>query len=351
MVSTTDETASPTAPDRLATVDALRGLAALAVVWMHITNAHPSFPASPWLRASGAWGWLGVESFFVISGFVLPLTMHRGGYRLHDAGRFLARRLIRLHPAYLVSIAVTLALWWLSSLSPNFDRQPPGATQLLLHLAYLPRFFGYDWVNTVYWTLGIEFQFYVLMACAMPLLIHGALSVRLGAIAVAAGLSLVDSPDFLVSRYLVVFAMGTTAFLMTSGAIARAAGIAVVTALGVVAWITHGLPVALVAAATAALVAFDIGAIGRPVLSVGALSYSLYLIHGPVGGRVVNLGARYSDGPAAELLVTLLAVLLSLIAAYVLYRLVEQPSQRLAAQLKRRRRGVGVQPDPTYARL
>ena len=69
--------------DRIDTVDSLRGVAVLAVVWFHLTNGNPMLPSS-WLRTSGRLGWLGVEVFFVISGFVIPHALYRANYRLRD---------------------------------------------------------------------------------------------------------------------------------------------------------------------------------------------------------------------------------------------------------------------------
>jgi peptidoglycan/LPS O-acetylase OafA/YrhL len=81
---------------RVEIVDPLRGLAALAVAWFHFTNGS-GFVKTEWLRASGRYGWLGVEVFFVISGFVIPYSMYCGGYRPRQHfGRFLAKRIARL---------------------------------------------------------------------------------------------------------------------------------------------------------------------------------------------------------------------------------------------------------------
>jgi peptidoglycan/LPS O-acetylase OafA/YrhL len=334
MVRAASTSAGETSQDRIASVEVLRGVAALAVAWFHFTNANPVFPSAGWLRLSGAWGWLGVECFFVISGFVLPLAMHRGGYRIDDAGRFLARRLIRLHPAYLASLAVTVVLWYVSS--PE-DARPPGAVSVLLNAVYLPAFFGYPWLNTIYWTLGIEVQFYVLLACSFPLLSHPAMPVRVAWLAAAAALSWFVTPEILVFRFLVVFSMGSVAFLMFVDLVDRATGAALLVLLATVTWLVHGWPAAAAAMVTATLIVCRAPLAWRPLVGIGALSYSLYLIHGPLGGRVVNLGARYAEGVVAEFAVVLGALLVSLGAAFVLHVVVERPSLRLAARLKAKR--------------
>ena len=68
----------------------------------------------------------------------------------------------------------------------------------------------------------------------------------------------------------------------------------------------------------------------RQLMAVGTISYSLYLIHVPIGGRVINLFSRFQPNTWQWLVISLLAGLISLVAAWVFYRLVEVPSQKLS---------------------
>ncbi|MDB5452444.1 MAG: putative acyltransferase, partial [Caulobacteraceae bacterium] len=158
----------PMRPDKLSNVEGLRGLASLAVAWFHLTNQYD------WnaIRWSGAYGWLGVECFFVISGFIIPYSLHRANYQLSGFPRFIARRLVRLEPPYLVSIALVIALAYASTLAPGFRGGAPhySAPQLLSHLLYLAPAFHQEWVNPVYWTLAYEFVFYVAAGLLFPVL-------------------------------------------------------------------------------------------------------------------------------------------------------------------------------------
>ncbi len=78
----------PVGERRLNSIELARAVASLSVAWLHLTNTFHDGP----LKASGAYGWLGNDVFFAISGFVIPYTLHKSGYRLAEFWRFLARR-------------------------------------------------------------------------------------------------------------------------------------------------------------------------------------------------------------------------------------------------------------------
>lgn len=145
-------------PKRLHNIEALRGVAALSVAWFHLTNTYPHDV----VNASGRYGWLGVDVFFVISGFVIPYSMHIARYQVGDFWRFLARRMLRLEPAYLASVILVLVLGLLSTLAPTFQGRPfhLDGRQIGAHLFYLIPLTPFDWVQPVYWSLAYEFVFY-----------------------------------------------------------------------------------------------------------------------------------------------------------------------------------------------
>ena len=319
---------------RIEIVEGLRGLAALAVAWFHFTNANPAFPTLGWLRASGTYDWLGVESFFVISGFVIPYAMLKTGYHVAAWPTFIAKRLLRLEPSYLASLVVTLALLWISSRSPQFTRPSPTAAQVLLHVGYLPALFGYAWLDSAYWTLAIELQYYLLVAIAYGWLAHPSAAVRFSCFAAACLLPFAVPSDNMVFRYLGLFALGTATFWKHAGSVAGGAYVVLLaTATGVTS-ATLGPAVAAVGAGTALLIAYGDRLHWRPMIWMGSLSYPLYLLHGPLGERVVNLGARYAHAPIAQVGVMFAALAVSAVAAYALYRLVELPAIGLSASLR-----------------
>ena len=132
--------------ERNHTVDALRALAALWVCLFHFTSA----------TGIGAYGYLGVTIFFVISGFIVPYSMMRGGYTIAAWPTFMLKRLARLEPPYLASIGLILALG-------AFDMfrgfpQEWTAAQIVGHLGYANAFLGLPWLNGPYWSLAVNFS-------------------------------------------------------------------------------------------------------------------------------------------------------------------------------------------------
>jgi len=71
---------------------------------------------------------------------------------------------------------------------------------------------------------------------------------------------------------------------------------------------------------------------------LGNISYSLYLTHVPIGGRIINLSKRFALNEFNKLLVIILAVVVSVIAAYLFYILIEKPSHRWSKSIKFRER-------------
>jgi peptidoglycan/LPS O-acetylase OafA/YrhL len=159
---------------RITTIDALRGIASFAVCFYHLSYCSNICLPQGALKSVGSFGWLGVEVFFVISGFIIPYALHRAGYQLKQYGTFVLKRVVRLDPPYLATIALIIPLGYFSAMAPGFQGPPftVSTSQVLLHLAYLNVFFGGNWLNPVFWTLAIEFQYYLLVGLLYPFISH-----------------------------------------------------------------------------------------------------------------------------------------------------------------------------------
>jgi peptidoglycan/LPS O-acetylase OafA/YrhL len=310
--------------ERNQTVDALRAIAALSVCMFHFTAG----------AGVGAYGYLGVTIFFVISGFIVPDSMMRGGYTIAAWPSFMLKRLIRLEPPYLASIALTLVLHAWDMLH---GRAPPWtAMQIAGHIGYANAFLGLPWLNAPYWSLAIEFQFYILMGLALPLLmLAGTPFGRLAGVALASCLPLLlpGHGNATILRFLPVFAAGTLCLLLAKEMIGPRSYWASLTVLAGIIFKTNDAPVAVAAIGTAVLLATVRMRRLRAIASLGAISYSLYLLHVPIGYRVIGTIRRLSDGELAPIVAIIGALVAAIAAAALLHRYVEQPSLRLAARI------------------
>jgi peptidoglycan/LPS O-acetylase OafA/YrhL len=321
--------------ERNQTLDALRAVAALWVCLFHFTAA----------TGIGAHGYLGVTMFFVISGYIVPYSMVRRGYTAAAWPRFMLRRLVRLEPPYLVSVALILALGAVDTLRGT----PPEwtAAQIAGHLGYANAFLGLPWLNAPYWSLAIELQFYVLMGLALPPLMRARTpAARLAGVALAAcvPLFLPDRSNATMLPSLPIFAAGTLTFLRATENIGHKSYWAALAASTMVVFATNDARVALATAGTAVVIATVRLPRVAPVAWLGTISYSLYLLHVPVGYRVLGVFRRWSDSPLLGIAAMAGALAAAVAAAALLHRYVERPALRLATR-------IGYRPAPSASRL
>lgn len=135
---------------RLSELDALRGIACLMVFFYHHSirftpnDTHFIFH----------YGYLGVHLFFMISGFVIFLTLERSQW--FD---FLVHRLTRLYPAYWICVLLTFLIM---TLSP-FSKEIPTNFNLYANLTMLQHWIGVRDLDLAYWSLNYELSFYFFM--------------------------------------------------------------------------------------------------------------------------------------------------------------------------------------------
>lgn len=151
---------APRRPGRLAVVDGLRIFAALMVVAFHYLALpgewrEPMATNFPHTHVAASFGWLGVELFFLISGFVICMSCWG-----RTVSQFAVSRFVRLYPAYWFAVILTTVV--VTALAGGLE--PVSRIGLLANATMLSTSFGYPYVDPVYWTLSVELHFYVIFA-------------------------------------------------------------------------------------------------------------------------------------------------------------------------------------------
>ena len=142
---------------RLAWLDVLRGLAALAVVF-----DHTSYYVLQHIRAI-VYHWFdpgnyGVFVFFIISGYIVPASLERKG----SVRTFWVSRLFRLYPLYLLAVGIAVALYLAHFGSARGEASDP-ATSILSQLLMMSNVLGGQNLPNVVWSLSYEMVFYLLL--------------------------------------------------------------------------------------------------------------------------------------------------------------------------------------------
>lgn len=164
-------TAAPAKP-RVAVLDGLRGLAVLLVLVYHLHEYVPTLwpgasafgPNNPLQRPMGFF-WIGVDLFYVLSGFFIGSAVLRPTE--WQPLPFIRSRLTRILPAYYVSMVVALLL-----LERGLLGNLQGWVNIAMHTLMMHNLQTWSMfsINGPYWTLGVEFAFYGLMLALAPVL-------------------------------------------------------------------------------------------------------------------------------------------------------------------------------------
>ncbi|WP_375195170.1 acyltransferase family protein [Sphingobium sp.] len=312
---------------RLTELDALRGLGALCVLVFHYsTRFHELFPQAAHVPFSFLGGNYRVLLFFTISGFAIFFTLDR----IATVGDFIVNRLARLYPAYLVAMLLTLSIEYLARVSQLLIG--PGA--ILANVTMLQGFAFLPEVDGAYWTLTVEIAFYFCMVAIWKWTGLKRLEPVLAAWLALRWLYALwpGMPERIVMltvlRYVPFFIIGMLAYRIWSGQRnwrqqAPYAALALLSIATVDSWditLAGIILLALLGALIAGRLRFlRLG----PLVWMGGISYSFYLIHQHVGFVVMLKMAEAGYGPWAGFAA---AFLTALSLGTLINRAVERPA-------------------------
>ena len=361
---------------RFEVLDSWRGIAACLVVLFHLRIfAHSHVAEVAFVRHS----YLFVDFFFVLSGFVIAANYERRLVEGFDLWRFVLLRFGRLYPLHICMLGVCILIHLahaLSGLGTMIPFRPPErsadtviANLLLIHSLGIFDFLTWNWPS---WSISTEFYTYILYALAIVAL-KDRIGPALAATVVVSSFTFClvvngedATYDYGILRCLSGFAMGALVWRlrrarpMPGGTLAEFASVALVMALVAGA----GQNVLAIAAAPVVfsiavlIFAAESGALSRLLrkplfLRLGALAYSIYMVHFVIGtvlleaGRVLRAaGADFlSDGKLGRELwqgdIAGLAYFASvLFVSGITYRMIEAPGRAWFRRLALRDAGL-----------
>lgn len=298
---------------RLNELDALRGLGALCVLVFHYsTRFHELFPQAAHVPFSFPGGNYRVLLFFAISGFAIFFSLDR----VASVADFAINRFARLYPAYIVAMLLTLGI----EFAAHATRLLVGPEAILANMTMLQGFAFIPEVDGAYWTLTVEIAFYF---CMIALWRFGGVRRLEPLLAVWLGLRWLfwlwpDMPEriimLLILRYIPFFMIGMLTYRVWRGQRnwrqqAPYVLLAQASVMTMETW-DIWLVAILLQTGFAALIAGKLRWIAvRPLLWLGGISYSFYLIHQHVGFVVMLEFAKAGYSPwigfAAAFLVAL----------------------------------------------
>lgn len=337
--------------NNLASIQAMRAIAALAVVICHIGAIEGKYMQQ---RLLPEWGMYGVDIFFVISGFVMTYVAANVVPDVKGVGRFLLKRALRIYPIYWQFTAVVLLA---IALKPDMVNLAASQPSIIRSLLLWPQMM--DPHLGVGWSLVYEMYFYLMFALGLFVL-RGRLfygwCLWLVALGVCAYLDIYDrSQDAVVrvvtSPYGLHFLIGCAAAwcwkrgrlphpvmlfaaALLWGAIAialvlQAYGTVVLYQQATARVLMLGMPTALIMLALLRLEGQGKIKYPRFLCSIGDASYSLYLLHSLLFSAMGKLWLQlHMEGFVAQASYGMLMLLTAVMLALLNYRFIEKPLSR-----------------------
>jgi peptidoglycan/LPS O-acetylase OafA/YrhL len=356
--------------ERVAFIQALRGIAALLVVWSHLsgfwllTNNKQSALQNVWYEWVVApfhifqnGGHLGVVLFFLISGYIITHTSLR-----ETRLEFAVKRVMRILPALVVALVISWLMLMVAAATGTDLLGIHGGSFLrwLSGAVLLDGFLPGGFVLDVTWTLVVEIIFYVITFALLSRSKRSPLSTTwiMAGIWVVLSVVSINVPQIAAhangwaSFYVGFLLIGRLIYLAQRRLIPVFDGVL----LGSLLFVLYGLFVERVSpgyllapggykgleplvtyfiafVAFLALMRWNPARAVPPFGFLGDISYSLYLLHLPIGITVLNLLALVHVPEAPN---TVIAILVSIGVSWLSFRLIERPSQRWARSILRR---------------
>ncbi|MBL4796377.1 MAG: acyltransferase [Oleispira sp.] len=312
---------------RLFELDALRGIAAFSVVLFHYLFRYDGIYGHDTLNVTWfEFGKYGVQLFFMVSGFVIFWTLSRTKRPLD----FLVSRFSRLYPVYWVALAITFVSVTVLGLEGRESSLFDAFSNMLMFHEY----FLIPHVDGVYWTLTVELTFYLwmfILYCSSNLERVEGFSIVILVFSMLYCVDLIHIPyvirKILLMNYLPFFLAGICFYKIINTCENKLTRVALFISLFSVIFIYSVNEFFIFLSFYIIFFLALNGSLSilacKPLIFLGSISYSLYLLHQNIGYIVINL---FYDIDLSPILGVVTAIIVSVFLASLITRYVEKPS-------------------------
>jgi len=311
-------------------LDALRGIAAVMVVFFHYSVRYGqlySYQVEPLFKFDI--GLYGVQLFFIISGFAISLTLEKTTHAVD----FMVSRFSRLYPAYWAGVILTFAVvYWFSLPGREVDIKTA-----VINMTMLQTWFNYSNVDGVYWTLTVELCFYLIMWFLFAIkAMHRINVIALFWLLLIIGYGFVEKNGIysihwavkllLLLNHGALFIAGIMFFRIMHAE--KLADYLIILLCLAAEYYLFGELAYLIAVYFLVFFLFSKNYLRfiaiKPLVFLGTISYSLYLIHQNIGYVIIN-AMRKADA-LNSFNVIVLPLMASIFLAALMQRYIEKPS-------------------------
>lgn len=276
-------------------LDALRGIAALSVLFFHYTTRYNEFFGSVSI-VNVALGWLGVPFFFILSGYVIHLTVDRCDTSIE----FLKRRFVRLFPTYWICLLCSVLFYYFYTPFDMLKFFQLEWQDVLVNITMIAEWLKFNNVDGAYWSLLPELVFYLIFAVIIKTRKVNSFERYFFVIYLMVLLDALFSVPFfrwgLSSRYILMFMIGISFYRIKNRRIKPLFGYSIIVTCFPLSCYMYSLvtstpiqTIAVIWISIIILFAFYINGylcfMGRSKVLVwlGSVSYALYLVHQNIG--------------------------------------------------------------------
>jgi peptidoglycan/LPS O-acetylase OafA/YrhL len=335
---------------RLIELDSLRGIACISVILFHYTSYYElNWKHSQKPLVLFEYGKYGVELFFLLSGFVIFMSLKNKSVQ-----EFAILRFCRLFPTYWIAIVFIFMISRVVILSPEIvvhgDISFP---ELLVNFTMIPTIFSFRYVDSSHWSLGFELLFYLQIAVIF-VITNKRENLILSALLLVTSISIfwhsfiryfniepwmtvwwnedMSHWQYIIAKlfvlpYIHLFLIGVSSYLLYQKQTLRLARIGII--FGVISdyfiwgW-EHLVAVVFVTLLFYTAIFFKLPFLRSQLLAyLGTISYSLYLIHQNIGFRIIQVTEKLGVNSNVAIII---AIFSAIVLAHPLYFFIEKPS-------------------------